>query len=151
MDGLVDLGDVRRLIDIVQRHALDGLTVVDEEVEVTIVAAPPVPIAGETGAEPVAAAFEPPVPAEPERGDLLLLKSPITGVFYRSPQPTEPPFVQVGDVVEDDDPVCLIEAMKIFNEIPAGFAGRLARVAVANEQLVVTGEVLMEFEPVGAD
>jgi acetyl-CoA carboxylase biotin carboxyl carrier protein len=151
MDGLVDLGDVRRLIDIVQRHALDGLRVADDGVEVTIVAATQPAAAHAAGGDAAAVPLVAPSAPTEAHSDLLLLKSPITGVFYRSPQPSEPPFVQVGDVVEDDDPVCLIEAMKIFNEIPAGFAGRLARVAVANEQLVVTGEVLMEFEPVGAE
>jgi biotin carboxyl carrier protein len=150
MEPLVDLTDVRRLIDIVQRHGLQGLTVTDErDVEVRIVAA--APLAGAPASEP--APFAPAATAElpePPAGGHRLL-SPITGVFYRSPTPADPPFAQVGDVIEPDDPVCLIEAMKIFNEIPAGCHGRLTRVAVTNEQLVVTGEVLMEFAPLGDD
>ncbi len=142
MDPLVDLTQVRKLIEIVERHGLEGLSVTDEDAEVSITSEPSArPVAGLV---PAAGA-----PAEPvaDTSHLLRLKSPITGVYYRSPSPSEPPFMQVGDVVEPDDVACLIEAMKIFNEIPVGFHGRLARIVAANEQLVVTGEVLMEFEP----
>lgn len=143
MDPLVDLAEIRNLLQIVERHGLEGLEVSDAESQVTIVAQPL--------AAPLAAPAAAPLAAEAEEvvddGDKLCLRSPITGVFYRSPSPGEPPFVQVGDVLEAEDPVCLIEAMKIFNEIPAGVAGRLSRILATNEQLVVSGEVLMEFEP----
>lgn len=138
MDPRVDLSDVQRLLDIVQRHGLEGLTVTDGEVEISITAEPPTH--GEAAAEPTAETPE-------DRSHLYQLKSPITGVFYRSSSPTEPSFVKEEDVVEEHEVVCLIEAMKIFNEIPAGINGRVVRVLAANEQLVVTGEVLMELEP----
>ncbi|NUQ00479.1 MAG: hypothetical protein HUU35_11560 [Armatimonadetes bacterium] len=136
MDSLVDLADVQRLIEIVQRHGLEGLTVVEDDVEVTI------------AAEPAAAdAVLPAAVIEDAPSPYFQLKSPITGVFYRSSGPNEPPFIKEGDAVEETDVVCLIEAMKIFNEINAGIHGRVVRVTAANEQLVVTGEVLMEIEP----
>ena len=138
MDPLVDLGDVQRLIGIVQRHGLDGLTVTEEDVEVSITAEPPPPAA--LGA----AAVE---EAEEDRSHLFLLRSPITGVFYRSSSPSEPALVREDDELEEHDIVCLVEAMKIFNEITAGVRGKLVRVLAENEQLVVSGEVLMEFEP----
>lgn len=138
MDSLVDLSDVQRVIDIVQRHGLDGLTVSDGETEIRVTAEQ------QAVAEVAASAAEPEPPAP---SGLLALKSPITGVFYRTSSPNDPPFVREGDVVEPHDTVCLIEAMKIFNEITAGMAGRVARIVAQNEQLVVSGEVLMEFEP----
>jgi len=138
MDPLVDLGDVQRLIGIVQRHGLDGLTVAEDDVEVSITADPLPPSAADAAA--MAA-------VEEDRSHLFLLRSPITGVFYRSSSPTEPSFCREGDVVEEHDVVCLVEAMKIFNEITAGVRGKLVRVLADNEQLVVSGEVLMEFEP----
>lgn len=138
MDPLVDLGDVQRLIGIVQRHGLDGLTVSEDDVEVSITAEPPLPT------DSAAAA---PVEVAEDRSHLFLLRSPITGVFYRSSSPTEPAFCREGDDVEEHDVVCLVEAMKIFNEITAGVRGKLVRVLAENEQLVVSGEVLMEFEP----
>lgn len=154
MDSLVDLAEVRRLIDIVERHGLEGLTVVDEETEISI-AVEPAPAVTETAPRPVAVA----APAEtggervaepaPPPANVYQLKSPITGVFYRSPAPGQPPFVEVGDAVDEGDTVCLIEAMKIFNDINAGTLGRLVRVVAANDQLVVAGEVLLEFEPLG--
>lgn len=140
MDPLVDLTDVQRLIAIVQQHGLDGLSVADGEVEVHLKAEAP---AAAVATAPAAATAA----AEVVDHRYYQLKSPITGVFYRSPAPNEPEFIREGDVVEETDPVCLIEAMKIFNEITAGVHGRLVRVVAANEQLVVTGEVLMEFEP----
>lgn len=149
MDPLVDLSDVKRLIEIVERHGLESLTVQDDEVEVSITAEPTGEVQATAGgaAMPVAEADAGgALKASVEPSRLYQLKSPITGVFYRSPAPTQPPFCQVGDLVDEHDPVCLIEAMKIFNEITAGVRGKLARVVAANEQLVVTGEVLMEFE-----
>ena len=143
MDPLVDLAEVRRLIEIVERHALEGLSVTDEDAEVSITSVPAA--RGSVAARPMTTSESP--EREETASNLLCLRSPITGVFYRSPSPSEPAFVQVGDVVEPDDVACLIEAMKIFNEIPSGVHGRLVRIAATNEQLVVTGEVLMEFEP----
>ncbi|MBI2300613.1 MAG: acetyl-CoA carboxylase biotin carboxyl carrier protein [Armatimonadetes bacterium] len=153
MDSLVDLAEVQRLIDIVERHGLEGLTVVDEETEISITVEPGPPAVDDSGAPPAAAApveygAERAVEAPPQAG-LYQLKSPITGVFYRSPAPGQPPFVEIGDAVDEGDVVCLIEAMKIFNEISAGIHGKLARVVAANDQLVVAGEVLLEFEPLG--
>ncbi len=143
MDPLVDLADVQRLIDIVQRHGLAGVTVVEDDVEIAITAEPPLTTAGAVAPS----AGRPPEVAAPSR--YYQLKSPITGVFYRSSAPSEPPFAKEGDLVDEIDTVCLIEAMKIFNEITAGIHGRIVRVVAANEQLVVTGEVLMEIDPDG--
>lgn len=143
MDSLVDLADVQRLIGIVERHGLTGLTWREGEQEVSLAAKPP------RGDEALALATSA-TASEAPPSHYHQLKSPITGVFYRSASPNEPVFCKEGDLVEEHDTVCLIEAMKIFNEITAGVHGRLVRVVAANEQLVVTGEVLMEFEPVGS-
>jgi len=144
MDPLVDLADVQRLIEIVQRHGLAGVTVVEDDVEIAITAEAP----RATAAAPAVAAVHPSEVAAPSR--YYQLKSPITGVFYRSSAPSAPPFAKEGDLGDETDTVCLIEAMKIFNEITAGVHGRIVRVVAATEQLVVTGEVLMEIDPDGA-
>jgi len=72
--------------------------------------------------------------------------APLTGVFYRSPSPDTPPYVQVGDRVEPDTVVGLIETMKIFNEIVAERTGRVAAIAAETGQLVHAGETLMRVE-----
>ncbi|MCC7494121.1 MAG: hypothetical protein IT204_17310 [Fimbriimonadaceae bacterium] len=141
MDPLVELTDLQRLLDIVQRHGLESLAVREDDLEINITALPAAEVAA------VLATVAPEPLGDDRPSHWIPLKSPITGVFYRSSSPNEPSFVKEGDVVEETDTVCLIEAMKIFNEISAGARGRVVRVVAANEQLVVTGETLMEFEP----
>jgi acetyl-CoA carboxylase biotin carboxyl carrier protein len=107
------------------------------------------------GSEPGAAELtEPgaPLPAGsplrgPERTDLVELKSPLLGVFYRRPAPDKPPFVEIGSEVGPDDPVCIIDVMKMFSRVPAGVAGRVAEILVEDGQLVEHGQVLMRLEP----
>lgn len=141
MDPPLEMGDLQRLIDIVERHGLDSLRITEGDVEVHI----------EADRRPTVEAVAEAEAAVPDEvSPYLPLRSPVTGVFYRSPGPNDSPFVEVGEVVEPNDRVCIIEAMKIFNDIPAGVHGRVARVVAANEQLVMAGEVLMEFEPLEA-
>lgn len=78
---------------------------------------------------------------------LVDLCAPMTGVFYRSPSPDAPPYVEVGDYVEEGQIVCLIEAMKVFNEIPAERSGRIAQICAESGQLVEQGAVLFRLEP----
>ncbi len=76
--------------------------------------------------------------------------APMVGTFYRAPSPDTPPFVKEGDVVEEDQVVCIIEAMKLFNEIQAEKRGRIARVLVENASPVEFGQPLFLVEPAGA-
>jgi len=73
--------------------------------------------------------------------------SPMTGVFYRTASPEAPPFVEVGDRVEEGQTIGLIEAMKVFSEIPADRSGRVHEVLVPNGQLVSQGDLLMRLDP----
>ena len=88
------------------------------------------------GAEPGAASTD----------GLHELRSPLLGVFYRRPSPDQPPFVQVGDKVSADDPVCTVDVMKMFTRISAGVAGRISEICVEDGQLVEHGQVLMRIE-----
>ncbi len=144
---MVDLADIRRLIEIAERHQLEGLTYAEGEAEVELTQALPRGDAEARGQWPRAARDEP----EAGLSGLMPLRSPLTGVFYRAANPGDPPFIHEGEEVEEDTPVGLIEAMKIFNEITAGVEGRLVRVVAQNEQLVVAGEVLMEFAPLAEE
>jgi acetyl-CoA carboxylase biotin carboxyl carrier protein len=70
----------------------------------------------------------------------------MVGTFYRSPAPDEPPFVEVGEMVKRGQVVCIIEAMKLMNEIEAETAGRIAEILVENAQPIEYGQVLMRIE-----
>jgi acetyl-CoA carboxylase biotin carboxyl carrier protein len=84
----------------------------------------------------------------PEKGeDLCYIKSPIVGTFYRSPSPTADPYASVGDMVQKGTPVCIIEAMKLMNEIESEVAGEIVAVLVENGQPVEYGENLFAVRP----
>lgn len=78
---------------------------------------------------------------------LLAVRSPLVGVVYQSPSPDEPAFVQIGDSVKKGDTVCIIETMKIMNEIPAPCDGEIQEVSVQDEQVVEYDQVLVKIKP----
>lgn len=73
---------------------------------------------------------------EKTREGLVAIKAPMLGTFYRTPKPGSPPFVEVGAEVREEDPVCIIEVMKLFNTVRAGVQGRIARICAEQGQLV---------------
>jgi acetyl-CoA carboxylase biotin carboxyl carrier protein len=107
-------------------------------------AAPPAPAA----AAPVAAASAPPAqaPAAAEQTKGFVVKSPMVGTFYRSASPGTPPFVEVGAQVKVGDILCIVEAMKILNEINAEQSGAVVRILVENGQPVEYGQPLFVIE-----
>jgi acetyl-CoA carboxylase biotin carboxyl carrier protein len=89
-------------------------------------------------------------PADDEAG-LTPIVTPLSGVFYASSGPDEPPYVQVGDVVEAGQVVGLVEAMKVFNEIHAELAGTVERILAASGDLVHAQQTLMQLRPDAAE
>ena len=87
-------------------------------------------------------------PDQQAKGELPTVNAPLTGVFYRSPTPQAPPFVQIGAVVNKGDVIALIEAMKLFNEIRATAGGKVKRIFAENGQLVRAHQPLLELEPI---
>ncbi len=90
-------------------------------------------------------------PARPARGasaavSTKAVAAPLTGIYYRSPSPQAPPFVQVGSVITPGDVIGLIEAMKLFNEVRSTVAGRVVRLVAENGQLVRAHQPLIELE-----
>ena len=79
--------------------------------------------------------------------NLHAVRSPMVGTFYRSPMPGEPPFVEIGQAVEPDTVLCIIEVMKLMNSIEAGVRGTVRETFVADGTAVDAGEVLMAIEP----
>ncbi len=88
-------------------------------------------------------------PASSEEGQYLEIKSPIVGTFYRSSSPEKPPYAKVGDAVEVGQVVCIVEAMKLFNEIESEIAGKIVKVLVEDAQPVEYDQVLFLVDPKG--
>ncbi len=78
---------------------------------------------------------------------LLEITSPMVGTFYRAPAPDDPPFVENGDSIKKGQTVCIIEAMKLMNELEAEYSGKIVEILVENAQPVEYGQVLMRVEP----
>jgi acetyl-CoA carboxylase biotin carboxyl carrier protein len=91
----------------------------------------------------------------PAGGDVpegcVAVRAPMLGAFYSAPSPDQPPFVEVGDMVEATQDVCLIEVMKLFSSVAAGAAGRIVDIRPENGAMVEYDEVLMVIEPKGRD
>ncbi|HKT08567.1 MAG TPA: acetyl-CoA carboxylase biotin carboxyl carrier protein [Gemmatimonadaceae bacterium] len=91
----------------------------------------------------------PPAPAEPAKPKLLEVKSPMVGTFYRSPEPGSPPYVSEGSRIAKGEILCIIEAMKIMNEIESEYAGVVREVLVSDAHPVEYGQVLFRIDPNG--
>jgi acetyl-CoA carboxylase biotin carboxyl carrier protein len=104
------------------------------------------PAAAAPAAAPPAAAAEPAAAANEDDG-LVAIESPMVGTFYAKASPEKPAFINVGDAVGDGTTVCLIEAMKIFNEIKAGRSGTIAKILVQNGEAVEFGQPLFLVKP----
>jgi acetyl-CoA carboxylase biotin carboxyl carrier protein len=84
---------------------------------------------------------------EPERRNVLEVKSPMVGTFYRAPSPEAPPYVNIGDTIEVGQVVCIIEAMKLMNEIKSEVKGKVVDIQVDNAEPVEFGQALFIIEP----
>jgi acetyl-CoA carboxylase biotin carboxyl carrier protein len=125
-------------------------TVIHSHAEPRFYAVPPAPPAApELGAVPVPtapAAAAPPPAAKPEE-NLHAVKSPIVGTFYEAPSPGAPPFVKVGDSVEVGQVLCIVEAMKLLNEIESDVAGEIVKKLASNGQPIEYGQELFAIRP----
>lgn len=96
---------------------------------------------------PAAPAPVTPAPQEDSTAGLLEVKSPIVGTFYRASSPDKPPFVKVGDTIESGSVVCIVEAMKLFNEIESEISGKIVKVLVEDAQPVEYDQPLFLVDP----
>jgi acetyl-CoA carboxylase biotin carboxyl carrier protein len=126
--------------------ATDGKSKVQEVIQVAMPAAAPVAIAAAAPA-PAAAPAAPAAPAAEAKGNLIEVRSPMIGTFYRSPSPDKPAFIEVGQTIKAGDTVCVIEAMKLFNEIEAEVSGTIVKVLVNDSTPVEYDQPLFLVEP----
>jgi acetyl-CoA carboxylase biotin carboxyl carrier protein len=142
----MDLRKLKTLIDLVSESNISELEITEADGKVRIVkteppaamaAPPPQPIAALAPAPAATAA-----PVEPGH----TVKSPMVGTFYRSPSPDAKAFVEVGQAIKEGEPICIIEAMKIMNEIEADKSGTVTRVLCENGQAVEFGQPLFVIE-----
>jgi len=139
----LERGDVKVRIKRAGEH-----TIVHSHGEPRFYAVPPAPGAGpELGAAPVAVPpAAAPAPPAPEEG-LHMVKSPIVGTFYEAPSPGAPPFVKAGDMVEVGQVLCIVEAMKLLNEIECDVAGEIVKKLAVNGQPIEYGQELFVIRP----
>lgn len=169
----IDLGQLERLLSFMSEHGLEEFEYAHGDLRIRLkkasspaVAAPSraLPAARELAlpgtaapADPTASESAPPVASESSASapptsaadDLHVIKSPIVGTFYAGPNPEAGPFVKVGDTVEAGQTVCIIEAMKLMNEIEADISGEVVRTLVENGHPVEYGEPLFALRPTG--
>lgn len=164
----MDFKQIQELIRIINKSNIGEITIEENDFKVTIkqkqetappamVAAPPMyaqmqapaPTPASMSGLPAAApAGDKPKAAEQAPSNLLTVKSPMIGTFYRSPSPDKPSFVNIGDEVTAGKVVCIIEAMKLFNEIESEVSGKIVKVMVEDASPVEYDQPLFLVEPV---
>ncbi|WP_062198505.1 acetyl-CoA carboxylase biotin carboxyl carrier protein [Massilibacterium senegalense] len=172
---MLKIQEIRELIKLMDQSNLDEFKYELDGAKITLkrnkekivaadvisVAAPQAPVAPAAPAKEVAPAApkaevapvkeEAPAPAAPSANvddpSLVKITSPMVGTFYASPSPDQPAYVKVGDKVDEESIVCIVEAMKLFNEIEAEVKGEIVEVLVQNEQLVEYGQPLFLVKP----
>jgi acetyl-CoA carboxylase biotin carboxyl carrier protein len=151
---MIDIRKLKELVRLMVENDLTELDIRDEQETVTVKrpgvhAVPQVVAAPVMAAAPVAAApTAPAAPAAPAvKESLPAIESPMVGTFYATPGPDKAPFVSVGSKIGPDTTVCLIEAMKIFNEIKAETSGTVEEVLVKSGQPVEFGQPLFRIRP----
>lgn len=161
----LDLSELRELLTVLNQTDIAELTLKSDDFELTVrrgvpsevaqpgtpammpaIAAPPAAPAPQAPPPAVPEAISPPAPSIVDRR-LAEIVSPIVGTFYRSPAPDEPPFVEVGSRIQKGQAVCIIEAMKVMNELEAEVAGEIVEILVQNGEPVEYGQVLMRVNP----
>jgi acetyl-CoA carboxylase biotin carboxyl carrier protein len=157
----MDFDELKQILDMVREHDLAEFELERDNLKIRIrkntagqmIASLPMQHVGPAPAviaapqAPAAAAAPSVLTPADEEIDLAVLKSPIVGTFYRSPEPGAPPFTEVGAIVKKGQVLCIIEAMKLMNEIHADVDGEVVKVYVESGQPVQYGERLFAIKP----
>ena len=157
----MDLKQIQDLVKMVNKSNISELTIEEKDIKITIkqkedkyVTAAPMQALPPMPAMPVAVAPAPsapaaaaPAPAPKAADNLITIKSPMIGTFYRKPAPDKPNFVEEGDEVRNGKVVCVIEAMKLFNEIESEVSGKVVKILVEDASPVEYDQPLFLVEP----
>lgn len=160
---MIDLDFIRGLIEAVDDSGIDSLEIARGGTKIRInKTPPPAPVAAAAPAPVVAHAAAPapaPAPAQssaapaeaaaaaPQASSLVEIKSPMVGTFYRSPAPEAPAYVELGSRIARGQTLCILEAMKLMNELPSDVAGVVREICVENGEPVEFGQVLFRVDP----
>lgn len=151
--------EIKDLIDYIAKSGLEEISIETEEIKMKVkrskskelVAAAPASAPAQSAAPasaPQATPAASPVAAPAaENSNYVEVKSPMIGTFYRSPDPNSPSFVEIGDTIKKGEPVCIIEAMKLFNEIESEVSGKIVKVLVDNASPVEYDQPLFLVDP----
>jgi acetyl-CoA carboxylase biotin carboxyl carrier protein len=153
-NNIGDLEKVQQLIDMMKKNDLVELEIKDGENKIllkrpgqTLAAAVPMHQAVQAPQAHPPASSAAQAPEKQEDDDLIEIKSPIVGTFYSSPSPDSDPFVKMNQHVEEDTVVCIVEAMKVMNEIKAETSGKIVKIMCKAGQAVDYGQVLFKVKP----
>jgi acetyl-CoA carboxylase biotin carboxyl carrier protein len=150
-----DVRKIRRLIELMNEHDLQEMDLRQGDTRIqlrraaeTFIAASPAAIPAAAPAPAPVAAPAPPAPSAASVDDpnVAIIKSPMVGTFYSASDPDSPPYVKVGDPIGKETTVCIVEAMKVFNEIQAELAGTITAVLVENGEPVEFGQPLFKVK-----
>jgi len=156
-DELFDVRKIRRLVELMKEYDLTEIDLQQGDARIQIrrggEPAPLAPGVRPVYAQPEAPPVEPPKPApaqpaesKPDEDHVVYIRSPMVGTFYAAPDPDSPPYARVGDPVGPDSVVCIVEAMKVFNQIPAEVSGRIVGVLVENGEPVEYGQPMFKVD-----
>jgi len=148
----MDLKEIKAVLKLIQETDIEEIEVEQDGRRVRIrrrgfQPAAPMPSVVPSAPTPEMAVTGPTAPAVPETTNLITVESPMVGTFYRAPAPGADPYVQQGDKVQKGAVLCLIEAMKLMNEIESEVSGRVHSILVENAQPVEYGQPLFLIEP----
>jgi len=151
-DDIFDVERIRRLVELMEGHDLREIDLRQHEQRIRLcrgIETAPVPAYAMPSslAPPAASPPQTPAATPPSAEEhIVLVKSPMVGTFYARANPNAEPYVKVGDMVEPETTVCVVEAMKVFNEIPAETRGRIVAVLVDDEEPVDHGRPLFKVD-----
>ena len=138
---------IEKLLELMESHSLNELELEEKDFRVRLAKQAPALLAAPQVAAPVVPAGGVAPAAGPDRTGLVPVKSPIVGTFYKSPAPDADPFVKIGDTIGEDTVVCIVEAMKVMNEVKSGVNGAIAEILVQNGEAVEFDQPLFMVRP----